>query len=88
MDNLVAKSDRDTRKKRSKRIFTIQYKPVGTIVEVQGREIRKVRQEAGLTNQMAVGVLLFGMGIWICLIRLGSKAVGVEIGDCTGAEHL
>lgn len=51
MENLVAYSDRETRKKRSKRIFTIPYKPVGTIVEVHGREIRKIRQEAGLRNQ-------------------------------------
>ena len=47
----VAKEDRQTRKGKRKRIFTIPYKPIVTIVEVQGREIRKIRQEAGLTNQ-------------------------------------
>ena len=48
MGNNIAVRDRKTRRKR---IFTIPYKPIGTIVEVQGREIRKIRLEAGLENQ-------------------------------------
>ena len=54
MENHVATCDRETRKKpskRKKRIFTIPYNPIGTIVEVQGGEIRKIRLEAGLVNQ-------------------------------------
>lgn len=51
MASVVAICDRQKRKKKSKQVFTIPYKPIGTIVEVQGGEIRKIRQEAGLTNQ-------------------------------------
>ena len=43
-----------------------------------------------VTDQISVGVVLFvfGMGFWICLKRLGSKTVGVEIGDSTSAGHV
>jgi hypothetical protein len=41
------------------------------------------------SSSMNIGVLLFGMGIWICLKTPGAtKAVGVEIGDPTGPEHV
>ena len=51
MENQVAKSDMATRKKRGKRRFVIPYRPIGTIVEVQGCEIREIRNEAGIHNQ-------------------------------------
>ena len=47
----VAKSDMRTHEKRSKRIYTVKYTPIETIVAVNGREICKMRFEAGWKNQ-------------------------------------
>jgi len=46
-----------------------------------------IKSTLGLSQPLRVQVL-FGMGFWIFIKRLGPKTVGVEIGDSTGAEHL